>query len=304
MPSNHRSFIFGDTLRDQLQFIPQEERYKFLDAILSYGLDGEEAAFEGKDQALWAGMKALLLALNRKHWSSQLNGTNGGRPQNNLPKPTDNPQEPTRTYRNPQEPIGNNRNPPAIVNSDIGIENSGSGSEKDSPPPQFFIKNIHEEAEKVGFPLDTGLLQRIAESGIDPAWIQGPNSFVEFAKERIMTEYRDKPFEEQRLLFVRAFTWENLRNEYPAWRQNEQKETVTAARKNIFDKISKRPTVCEHCGAELDSTYVCPGCGYQFWYDDEKDGWIFEQHFNLVDEFRKVLAEKRTVKLSENSEGG
>jgi hypothetical protein len=70
--SKRKSFIFGETLREQLRHIPQDEKFKFLNAIVAYGMDGIDIVFESKDQAIWLGMKAHIDLLNKKHYKKEV----------------------------------------------------------------------------------------------------------------------------------------------------------------------------------------------------------------------------------------
>ncbi|MDR0676997.1 MAG: DUF6291 domain-containing protein [Elusimicrobiota bacterium] len=56
----HYYFTFGETLETQLKKMPDKKRLEFCDAIIAYGLHRIPPNFEGLDDIIWEGMKALI----------------------------------------------------------------------------------------------------------------------------------------------------------------------------------------------------------------------------------------------------
>ncbi|MDR0676066.1 MAG: DUF6291 domain-containing protein [Elusimicrobiota bacterium] len=53
-------FTFGETLETQLIKMPDEKQLAFFRAIMAYGLHRISPNFEGLDDIIWEGMKALI----------------------------------------------------------------------------------------------------------------------------------------------------------------------------------------------------------------------------------------------------
>jgi len=170
----------------------------------------------------------------------------------------------------------------------------GDESEFDSPPPLF--EKIQEEAGKAGFIIDQVQAQKIAESGLDPPWISGPYSFLQFVKHRLSTDprYKGKPVQEMRLLFVAAFGWENLRKEYPPWREARLKadkaEAIKKARENP-------PDTCPKCGVKLGASGRCQACGGFYEWDEGRKEHVFQARDREVIDFTKALQAQMRDKI-------
>jgi hypothetical protein len=98
MKNKYSSIIVGETTIKQMQELPPETRLKFYDAIMQYGLSGEEPEFSGLEKALWISMVDLTDSLNAAFRANRENGGKGGRP-----KTQNNPTEPNETQNNPTE---------------------------------------------------------------------------------------------------------------------------------------------------------------------------------------------------------
>jgi hypothetical protein len=167
-------------------------------------------------------------------------------------------------YENNQNNLQKMLNVNGNENDNENDNENGDGNENDQKQPQpFLIKKIQEEAEKLGIILDTNRATIAAASRIDPSWLEGPFNFPEFVNEQLSEnpKYWDKPSHEKVLLFSAAFTWENLRYEYPEWRRRKEKAAwsakVAALKRNF-------PEICK-CGGKLsvykDGELYCIKCG-------------------------------------------
>ena len=54
------SFIVTETMESQLRLMPDDLRLKFYDALLRFGLHGEEPDFSGMELVAWMQMKTLI----------------------------------------------------------------------------------------------------------------------------------------------------------------------------------------------------------------------------------------------------
>jgi len=167
-----------------------------------------------------------------------------------------------------------------ITDSDLDSVNEfENGGGNDSPPPQL-IQKIQQESKRLGFTLDKELAAKAAASGIDPPWLERPLSFPEFVHERLAEnpKYRNKTPNEMTLLFAAAFAWENLRLEYPKWKQEKKHELEELEKLKFLEAAKKNhPVKCEYCGHEdlqlYDEKYWCKECGASSTFNEKKIEW-------------------------------
>ena len=115
------SFIFYRSLYDGLKNIPDAERLQCYDAIVRYGLDGEEQA-EGIPAAVLALVRPVIDSNNQRF----LNGAKGGRPKTK--------QEPNNNLTETKQKPNNNQTktktkPNVNVNVNVNGNGNGSGSQ-------------------------------------------------------------------------------------------------------------------------------------------------------------------------------
>jgi hypothetical protein len=56
----YKSFVFGETLLDTIETLPESERGRFMYYINVYGIRGEEPELGGMEKAVWIQIKALI----------------------------------------------------------------------------------------------------------------------------------------------------------------------------------------------------------------------------------------------------
>jgi hypothetical protein len=155
--------------------------------------------------------------------------------------------------------------------SDYSDPPGGKNPAPEKPPPPPLLKIIKTNAAREGFIIGDDLAGKFLASGIDPAWFSGPHDFTAFMARKVRQKYPKAPPEEQRNLFIGAIAWDNLRREYPAWR-----DAQTAASANREKDRAKKliPPRCE-CGAELHGARRCPSCGRILEFDETTWGFVF-----------------------------
>jgi hypothetical protein len=284
------SFVFYRSFATAAKKIPDQYRLSLYDAIVSYCLDGTSPELSDVADICWDLIKPQLDA-NKKRREGGIKGAEygklGGRPKNPIGDIDENPIGDTSKTPNGNENENGNFN---------GNDDDNGGPD---PSSALFINSIHKESEKAGFILDDGLARRIAESGIDPAYLAGPHNFFQFAGEQINTgKYGNKPYEEKRLLFVKSFTWESSRADFPAWRDKRQIKAAAAVEKSRIDEARDRvPTTCGNCGASLnpgpgERRGFCPGCDSRWFFDEEQGKYIFTENFNLAEAYRNAVKQR------------
>ena len=286
MADEFATFVIGETTLNQIKALPPEMQLKFFWAVANYGVDGTEPDFTGVELAIWIPMRDLIRNSKRKNekWleKQRENGKKGGRPktQNN----SENPLKPIETQNNPNDIWDNSE----THNGNVNVNENGN-SEK---PPLFLIKN---KIETQGFFLDDDDTARLIGE-LDSAWLCGDHTFIAFIAETVGQEYGDKPKREQHRVFRKLlFDAPNLREEYPAWRRQQEnidafrgiKEARDAARDN-------HPTECGNCGVKLrqwDGTWVCDHCGVQYIFNENSRNWDYHgpPEGNLSELYRQQI---------------
>jgi hypothetical protein len=190
---------------------------------------------------------------------------------------------------------------------ELELDNSGCSNAANSAevvfskqPETTTIQNFLDECKKAGFILDRKIAGEILNTGLDPAWLTRPFSFPECVAENIRNAYPDRPPAEQRRLFISALKWEDLREEYSSWRENQARETATQEKRQLQEAAlqEKRrridqakavpPVTCGHCGAVLAlDNQECPVCNYRYEFNSETLEYEFYAPINLVEDFRR-----------------
>jgi hypothetical protein len=189
------------------------------------------------------------------------------------------------------------------IDIDGGSTTAAGGGEVvflQQPETTTTILNILSESKKAGFTLDRKIAGRIlAGNPVDPAWLFGPFSFIEFAAATIQDSYPVKSPVEQKRLFISSLEWEDLRETYPAWREQREQEAQAKQQQEAAEAEQRRkdearknpPSVCDHCGFGLTTdSRSCPSCGWLRFFDDESGAWEFQEPVNLSKLFQKHLA--------------
>jgi len=167
------------------------------------------------------------------------------------------------------------------LDSDLEIRSSGSNlnvvSPEEKQPP---LSLLRESVKESGYIIDDKIAEKFQNSKIPEEWTQGQKSFFAYAKICIDEKYPEKPVSEKRTLFITAVqTWENLREEYPAWKNSQEKIEQTAAKKQA---INNKPTHCEKCQVELSfktSLPRCPSCKGFYEFDSKSGKYVFSETF-------------------------
>jgi hypothetical protein len=156
--------------------------------------------------------------------------------------------------------------------------------------------------KKAGFRLDRKIAEEILDAGLDPVWLSGEFNFVEFAADTIEERYAAKPAGEQKLLFVSAFAWADLREEYPAWRARrqqeargkQQQEEAEAEKCRVAEARRNPPATCGNCGAAMDpDDRTCPSCGWMRSFDVDSGAWEFHEPVDVRGLFAAVINKGR-----------
>jgi hypothetical protein len=171
-----------------------------------------------------------------------------------------------------------------------------------SPPP--LILEVIKEAEDVGFFIDSDLAKQFIDRSDHSSWF-GKYSFIKFIAIKITEneKYAKKPIDEQRNIFRKLLLdAENLRREYPTWREKQEREEsglkaklkLEAGRKAARDKAySKKPETCPKCGSALDEDLCCPDCSGTYEFNNDANDWKFYERVKSLSEgFRKHIKNK------------
>jgi hypothetical protein len=218
------------------------------------------------------------------------NGRHGGAPQGN-----------TNATKQPKQMLGLNEKTTqavSVLESVLESDNSGSSTaaagvggvvSSKHPPQTTTVLNFIKDCKTLGYTLDESKAREILETRIDPAWLEGPFNFLEYTAQLIKTEYPDKPKKEKRRLFISALTWQDRRDEFPTWREQQTRSAAAAEEKRRKDQArSAVPEICGNCGATLaPDSRECPSCGWMSFFDENSGTWEFQKPIDFSVAFEK-----------------
>jgi hypothetical protein len=157
------------------------------------------------------------------------------------------------------------------------------------------IKTITKLAAETGFYLDERDPERLIAC-TDRGWFTGHDFYACCSEDQRKSRYRNKPKEEQRRIFRKLlFDAENYRQEYPAWRESQERKDKKLAAELEKEKVRlEAPVQCE-CGGLLDAEKNCPKCGGRYCFDEKLWEWEFyhEVEPGLSKGFQKAIAGKK-----------
>ena len=291
-------FIFGETLEQALESIPEEYQLKYYRIIKDYGLHGIEPELTGFELATWVQMKAMIdITMPKKNNASPVSKVGAPFGNKNAQKTIKNNQnnydelfsENNQNNSNNQNNLENNSTEclNGNVNENVNANGNGNGNGEKQPPPLLFIKNKIKER---GFFLDDDRLLERLIIGTDPPWFEGGNSFIDFIAETVRegvdaagVKYGDKPAGEQHRIFRKLlFDAPNLRDEYPEWRrQQERNDALRACKEKLESARKNRPIKCR-CGGVLgdylQKELRCFECYTSYIFDEEISEWVPKAH--------------------------
>ena len=96
------AFVFYETFIDSIKELEPEDQYRFLCAIVNYGIYGIEEAFSGMEKALWLQMKNAIDLSKARRKVNQENGMKGGRPKKPVSQ-EEREEKPKKTEENQSE---------------------------------------------------------------------------------------------------------------------------------------------------------------------------------------------------------
>ena len=96
------AFVFYETFIDSIKELEPEDQYRFLCAIVNYGIYGIEEAFSGMEKALWLQMKNAIDRSKERRRTYQENGAKGGRPKRPVSQ-EEREEKPEKTEENQSE---------------------------------------------------------------------------------------------------------------------------------------------------------------------------------------------------------
>jgi hypothetical protein len=184
---------------------------------------------------------------------------------------------------------------PKMEDRILSINITSSSSEK--PPQTTTVSNFINGCKTLGYTLDESTAREILETGIDLSWLDGLFNFLQYTAEIINDEFPNKPKAERRKLFLSALTWEDRREEFPAWREQQIKATAVKEVKQRKEAMrSSVPATCNHCGAALaPDSRECPSCGWAYEFNEEAGVYQFYEQVSISDAFQHLITNRPAV---------
>jgi hypothetical protein len=257
------SFVFYRSFATAAKKMPDQVRLSLYDAIVAYCFDETLPELSDVADMAWDLIKPQLDA-NKKR---REDGSKGGRPKTNHES-----QEKPLVSETENQWLSIEK-PNVNVNGNVNVNENGNGN-------------------GITTTIDQNIFSKIIEAGIDRDWLEGKFSFVQFSEEYINTEYPDKEPPELKRILIKAVTtpWDNLRQEYPAWREKKQQQAEAAENKRRIERARDSPPQKCQCGGNLESRggyLVCDSCNGFYSFEQE---YIFNESYSvgLKDELKRL----------------
>jgi len=245
-------------------------------------------------------------------------------PDDQEPEPDDVKQTQTQAKQAKQAKQADNSNQYSVFSLQSLYNNSSSSSSSaafagdgdivSAKQPQttttdsINIQNFLEASKKAGFTLDRKAAEGILEEEGFRRWINGRfnflKNFLKYTAQRIKSDpkYADKPYQEQKRLFISALSWEDFQDDYLEWRVEAERKAATAAeRKRIEQAKADKPKTCGNCGTALTLEGLrgfCPSCDYNFLFNEEKGEWESHAPFNFSEEFKHLKQDQWSTNVA------
>lgn len=147
-------------------------------------------------------------------------------------------------------------------------------SDTNSTTTILFIQN---KAKEKDFFISSKQAEQFLTLPLD--WLEGDFSFIEFAAMKIR-ENTDKSQSDQERLFVKSWSYQNLKDEFPDWREKKIIAAKEKKRKKEIENAreNNKPKLCQCGGAEFRTdgeSYLCLKCGGLYRFDIQKMKYVF-----------------------------
>jgi len=286
-----KKFVFGETLEQALDALPEDMQLRFYRMIKNYGLHGIEPELTGMELAVWVQMKAMIdITIPKKHNASPVGKVGAPYGNKNAQKTNENNSENNQNNSDELNSKNNSENNKQLLpngnDNSNGNENSdGDGNSQKKQPPLSMKIKIKTQIKENGFFLDDDPAIERLISETDPSWFDDRYGFIAFISETLRDKYSEKQKSEVDLhnLFRKLlFNSPNLREAYPPWKAKQEKQGQEAARAAELEAARRNhPVKCECCGgSELshsyDDMYYCT-CGAVCSFDTEKIKWVWRK---------------------------
>jgi hypothetical protein len=164
------------------------------------------------------------------------------------------------------------------------------------------LKKIEIASQKLGISIEKPELiaKKFLNSGIRSDWLFFQNyNFLDFVVFWLKDhkKYAKKPSEDMRNLFISAVNWDEIRQEYPEWREKQEQKDLKMQKKTIREHY---PEHCPNCFATMQVD-KCPSCGGFFTFDEATMTHSFNQNLPFTDithQFLRHLDNKQQQKTA------
>jgi hypothetical protein len=216
-----------------------------------------------------------------------------------------NPSEAIESLPNPSEAIESLPNPSRYIDLDLNSKfnidvDTDSQDEKqkknninNQQPTNF--SNTKKIAESLNFSLSHEQIK--AFHCLDPTWLSAKYNFLIFAAEKIRSEYSKKSHNEQERIFAKSWSYQNMKDEYPAWLREKLKAAEREALENLRNK---QPQNCLNCNTTMKDSNKCPSCNGFLNFNNQTITWEYIEPVDVgsFDEGLKEFLERRKIEAT------
>jgi len=285
-----KKFVFGETLEQAIEVIPEEYQLKFYRIIKNYGLHGIEPELSGFELATWVVMKAMIdITIPKKHNASPVGKVGAPYGNKNAQKTIENNSENNQNNSDELNSQNNSENNKQLLpndNDNVNDNVNGNSDDNDNSQkqPSLFLKIKNKIKENGYFLDDDSAIERLITE-TDPSWFDDRYGFIDYIAETVRDSYSAKQKSQGDLhnLFRKLlFNAPNLREAYPPWKAEQEKQAQATAKKAAIAEAKRiYPAKCDYCGgSELsrsyDDMYYCT-CGAVCSFDTEKIKWVWRK---------------------------
>jgi rubrerythrin len=299
------SFIFYRSFIQAIDDQPPDNFKKIIKAAASYALDGiTPESMDGPLKMAFNFMKPLIDSNNAKWEVTRKKRSESGK-KGGLAKQANARNAKKNLANLANQAVNVNVDEDVNVNEDVDVT-TDTLSENETPKPTTTINSqlIQEIAKSQGFFITTKQAKDF--HCLDPTWLAGDFNFIVFAAEKISSD-KNKEHSDHERIFIKAWSYQNLVQEYPVWfkkkkaeahalERNRQRAEAEQERQRALSAVkNNKNKTCTNCGTafeDIDVPGSCPSCGWSYSLDEEKMAFVFCEHKSLSEAFDNMLRDK------------
>jgi len=195
------------------------------------------------------------------------NGKKGGAPKGNL---NASKKDVKTTQNKPKQP--KQADIELVVESDLDKKSSSKSKVVFEKQPTTTFLN---------FCINNQTAKKLC-ADIDSSWLSGAFTYPEFISEAISKNYSDKSQDQKTKLFIKIFSAEDRKVEFPQWRNKQKAAAINRETHNKLEAAkNNHPTKCKYCGGkdmrQFNDSFQCKKCSAISSFNKDKLKWEWRE---------------------------